>query len=574
MSAVVRIAAGVVNAEVLQPTAQIKSLLTDWLSYENNGESEFRGNAVQSGHGTLFDWGTNRFPAGFVPTIKQRMAKAGLKVVVHNAKAPAPKGQARAKVDDFPEDPRYEYQHKTVDRLVELRRMIAMIATGGGKSRIARLAYRRIGDTTLFVTTRKSLAYQMAASINRDLKESCGFLGDGKWEFIEGGFNVAIADTLSARMEPRELDDELANVVERLHGELEKTYTAQAKAARLPVGAKAKPTQEQQEALDKLYDRLRQDQDRTWTTERIAALAKKKLKEHSARRKSTIAVLHKVAFTIVEEAHEVSAAGFYNVMATCRNAHYRLALTATPFMRESGEANMRLMAATGPIGIQVTEKMLIDLGILARPYFRFLSVPAPAGVARGTPWQKAYQMGIQENLARNKMIVKEVMRGRMFGLTSMILIQRKDHGKWLCDALKKLGVRAAFISGDDKQDERQRWLDALGTGEIDALIGSNILDVGVDVPAVGMVIIAGGGKAEVAQRQRIGRGLRAKKAGPNVCLVVDFVEEFNKTLLKHARQRYEIVKSTPGFAEGIIDPSQPFPYEALGFQKTAWRPAA
>ena len=43
-----------------------------------------------------------------------------------------------------------------------------------------------------------------------------------------------------------------------------------------------------------------------------------------------------------------------------------------------------------------------------------------------------------------------------------------------------------------------------------------ILDVGVDVPSVGCIILAGGGKAEVANRQRIGRGLRAKKLGPNI----------------------------------------------------------
>ncbi|MBH8434009.1 hypothetical protein I8Q59_09430, partial [Acinetobacter baumannii] len=44
----------------------------------------------------------------------------------------------------------------------------------------------------------------------------------------------------------------------------------------------------------------------------------------------------------------------------------------------------------------------------------------------------------------------------------------------------------------------------------------DLLDGGVDVPAVGLIILAGGGKAEVALRQRIGRGLRAKKFGPNV----------------------------------------------------------
>lgn len=82
----------------------------------------------------------------------------------------------------------------------------------------------------------------------------------------------------------------------------------------------------------------------------------------------------------------------------------------------------------------------------------------------------------------------------------------------------------------------------------------------MDVPAVGMMILAGGGKAEIAHRQRIGRGLRSKKKGPNVCFVVDFDDAWNKHLLKHATQRREIVAGTPGFAEGVLPPDTDFDF--------------
>jgi superfamily II DNA or RNA helicase len=73
------------------------------------------------------------------------------------------------------------------------------------------------------------------------------------------------------------------------------------------------------------------------------------------------------------------------------------------------------------------------------------------------------------------------------------------------------------------------------TGEIDVLIGTTIVDVGVDVPSIGMVILAGGGKAEIQLRQRIGRGLRAKKNGPNVTFIVDFTDDAQLDLRDHAR---------------------------------------
>jgi superfamily II DNA or RNA helicase len=74
----------------------------------------------------------------------------------------------------------------------------------------------------------------------------------------------------------------------------------------------------------------------------------------------------------------------------------------------------------------------------------------------------------------------------------------------------------------------------------------------VDVPAVGMIVIASGGKAEVATRQRIGRGLRAKKNAANICFVVDFNDKFNKHTKKHYKTRLKIIEETPGFAEGIV----------------------
>jgi superfamily II DNA or RNA helicase len=147
----------------------------------------------------------------------------------------------------------------------------------------------------------------------------------------------------------------------------------------------------------------------------------------------------------------------------------------------------------------------------------------------------------------------------------MVLVQHKVHGKRLARMIHETGIRCAFIEGEHNQTERQAALTALKNEQIDCLIGSTILDVGVDVPAVGLVVLAGGGKAEVALRQRIGRGAREKKdGGANVFFVVDFVDPVNNHLRAHARERRQIIETTPGFAEGIV---MDFPYEALGFAR-------
>lgn len=51
-------------------------------------------------------------------------------------------------------------------------------------------------------------------------------------------------------------------------------------------------------------------------------------------------------------------------------------------MKDSTEANMRLMAVAGRIEIKVTEKYLIDRGILAKPYFLYHKVAYKPDEAR------------------------------------------------------------------------------------------------------------------------------------------------------------------------------------------------
>lgn len=265
------------------------------------------------------------------------------------------------------------------------------------------------------------------------------------------------------------------------------------------------------------------------------------------------AILERFEFIILEEAHESSADGWFEILKLCKNAYYRLALTATPFMKTSEEANMRLSASSGPIGMRVTEKQLIDCGILAKPFFKFVHLKQrPRCLANGTPWQPAYRLGIVENEERNQAIVNEARRAVDNGLTVMVLFKQIAHGRKLKALFDTYGVANELIVGENDQEERKQAINKLKNGEIKVLLGSTILDVGVDVPAVGMIILASGGKAEVATRQRIGRGLRAKKNAPNVCFIVDFDDPFNKYTKRHAMQRFNIIKSTDGFKDNIV----------------------
>ncbi|MDL2284448.1 DEAD/DEAH box helicase family protein [Oxalobacter sp. OttesenSCG-928-P03] len=481
------------------------------------------------GRSSFFDYKSSTFPRGFVGMVSAGLQKAGYQVNIVKKPFPAPLGAERPVVDAFGESERYGYQYQVTDRLVRHGQIIAQVATGGGKSRIAQLCTARISRPTLFLTTRGILMYQMAEKFEAMGKRTA-ILGDGSLQ-ISKDVTCATVQTIMSWL------------------------------------TEITPEAEMERELKSL--KRRKVPEERWPSEmEMVESAKRKALTQAAKRKKMIEVLKTFEFVILEEAHESSGSGYFEILKHCEKAHYRLALTATPFMKDDEEANMRLMASSGPVAIRVTEEELINKGILAKPYFKFLPLSAPPKkLFKTTPWQRAVELGVVKNDLRNDLIVEECTRANKFGLSVMILVQRKEHGNALLEKLTFAGLKAAYILGEDNQAERKAALSALSSKSVDVLIGTTILDVGVDVPAVGMVILAGGGKAEVGLRQRIGRGLREKKDGsPNVAFIVDFDDDYNFHLKSHAKQRQSIIQSTPGFQENIVTD---FDFKGLGLKEVA-----
>ena len=554
---VIQIAHNAITAKLINASHDEKLHVQSILSYAVAG-SEYMA-AFKSGRwdgrSTFLDYSTGTFPRGFVALVQSRLTKLGHKVQVLKKPLPSPLGALYPVVDDFGEDPRYDYQREVVRKLEQYGQIIAQVATGGGKSRIAKLATARINRRTLFLTTRGVLMYQMYDSF-KVLNPKTSILGDGILEVsdITCGMVQTIASHLEIATEASEIDrlkllesGKEERQMEKLLSELKKS--------------KANNIQ-QNKAIANLHN---EQASARLSPKDFSVKVKANVAAQATRRQVMINTLKTFEFVILEEAHESSGNSFYEILRHCTNAHYRLALTATPFMKDSEEANMRLMASSGHVSIKISEEMLIERGILAKPFFKYVPLAVkPPNLYKSSSWRRAYELGIVENDYRNKCIIAECLRAVKHGLTTMVLIQHKKHGKLLSELMGKHGLKAEYIFGEDDQNERKRAIGKLKDGLIDVLIGSTILDVGVDVPAVGLIILAGGGKAEVALRQRIGRGLRAKKNGPNVALVVDFADGHNSHLRDHYLARKGIVEDTKGFAENIV---VDFDYAELGFKK-------
>ncbi|AXI84189.1 ATP-dependent DNA helicase RecG [Xylella taiwanensis] len=125
------------------------------------------------------------------------------------------------------------------------------------------------------------------------------------------------------------------------------------------------------------------------------------------------------------------------------------------------------------------------------------------------------------------------------------------------------GVRVGLVHGRMKADEKQRTMRAFKCNEIDLLVATTVIEVGVDVPNASLMIIENAERLGLAQlhqlRGRVGRG-----AAVSSCVLL-----YQVPLSMLARQRLEIMRQTnDGFVIAERDLELRGPGELLGTRQT------
>ncbi|MBW3612750.1 MAG: ATP-dependent DNA helicase RecG [Chloroflexi bacterium] len=109
------------------------------------------------------------------------------------------------------------------------------------------------------------------------------------------------------------------------------------------------------------------------------------------------------------------------------------------------------------------------------------------------------------------------------------------------------GVRIGLVHGQQKADRRDATMTAFAAGQLDVLVATTVIEVGIDVPNASVIVIEDAERFGLAQlhqlRGRVGRG-----AHRSFCILVsDAPDEL-------ARRRLEVVRgSTDGFAIAEAD---------------------
>ncbi|MAE87244.1 MAG: hypothetical protein CMB80_31210 [Flammeovirgaceae bacterium] len=286
-----------------------------------------------------------------------------------------------------------------------------------------------------------------------------------------------------------------------------------------------------------------------WTVGQALGLESKKIlldttdKEKSidkGKYKDILDLMRTAKLHIFDECH-LASCDTIQLIASKINPEYVYGMSASPW-RDDG-LDLLIEGVFGSTIIDISASQLIRGGYLARPIIKFVKVPKQTFAKKDT-YPTVYKQYITENEARNRLVVMGANKLVEQGYRPLVLFSKLKHGKLLYDEIRKT-IPCMALSGKDSAKTRQEAKDKLENGDIKCIVASTIFDIGVDLPALSGLVIAGGGKSSVRACQRIGRVIR-KYPGKKHAGIIDFLDQA-KFLKRHSAIRYKIYATEEEF---------------------------
>lgn len=273
--------------------------------------------------------------------------------------------------------------------------------------------------------------------------------------------------------------------------------------------------------------------------------------EYSAKQKEDIRMLvNEAQFVYVDEAQHTSAETIQTVLNSSFKARYRIGGSASPW-RDDG-LDILIEACFGKKFCDISATYLINHPekFLIQPQITFNHFRQTLGKAAN--YQTHYTKFIVENEARNKWIVDRARFHMERGRPTIILVKWARHAEILNELLPEAQVLTSSGKKKISPKKRKEYLNMMRERKLMSIIGTTLLDEGVDVPSAGAGILAGGGKSSTRALQRVGRFIRPDKNDPDK--ETAYIEEFFdhcRWLDHHARRRRTIYQTEPAFT--ILD---------------------
>jgi len=243
---------------------------------------------------------------------------------------------------------------------------------------------------------------------------------------------------------------------------------------------------------------------------------------------------------IIDECHMAACETIQQVYKNLQMEHI-YGLSGSPW-RDDGQ-DLLIESILGQYIVNISASYLIERGYLAQPLIRFRVVP-PYHKRLERNYKVIYKHYIVENEVRNNLILQAAKAMVAKGYQTLVLFNSIKHGKILHKLFSE-HMPCVILDGSNDQDERMEVKNAVAQGDVKCVLASRIYDIGVDLPSLSGLVLAGGGKSTVKALQRVGRVIRKYK-NKKFSAVVDFVDQA-PYLIDHSEIRRSIYDSEPGF---------------------------
>ncbi len=242
-----------------------------------------------------------------------------------------------------------------------------------------------------------------------------------------------------------------------------------------------------------------------------------------ARPESLILILaQSFDYVIIDEVHHAASDSYQRLLLNL-DPKFLLGLTATPD-RTDGQDILSLFNDYLVDDVGIIEG--IEIGRLVPFKYRgiadttdFAPIPWRAGKFDASTLAEAVQT--QERMAQLWNVISERTTLRTLAFCCTI-----EHALFVRDWLQGKGLRVAAVVSSSGGDDRAASLQALADGGLDVVCAVDILNEGVDIPAVDRVLFLRPTESKIVFLQQLGRGLRIAPDKTQL-EVIDFVGNHN-----------------------------------------------
>lgn len=226
--------------------------------------------------------------------------------------------------------------------------------------------------------------------------------------------------------------------------------------------------------------------------------------------------------------------GIYAKVLSQIMAPMRFGFTGTlPYINEA------IMALEGYIGPVIASKKSTEVKRLATVIVKLKKISETHHLREIKLYPEVYKMGVIFNSRRNKSVLEEANKLVGVGRTVLILVTAIQHGHNIINMAKRIfpQLKITFVWSGISSTDRNSIKKLFNEGNYEVVIADAVWKEGIDIPNLGAIINAAGGKSEINTIQSIGRGLRRVEGIKENVILVDFFDPSHRYLRDHFSER-------------------------------------